>query len=135
VSCSETMDCMITRCSGLNLAANLEKTSMLDKMGQDRIFLLQVRCFLFCGLQVWFRELVTCPQKFCFCTGDCQTVVYFICPLFLLLFMGGCLLDRHDFMELLLVYKLHVYSIMQQEQKFLNLLDFIQICCIKEKEQ
>lgn len=61
--------------------------------------------------------------------------VYFICLLFLLLFMGGCLLDRQDFMELLLLYKLHVYSIMQQEQKFLNLLDFIQICCINEKEQ
>ena len=51
MSCSETMDCMIMQCSGLNLAANLEKTFMLDKMGQDRIFLLKVRhtveCFLF----------------------------------------------------------------------------------------
>lgn len=54
MSCSETMDCMIMRCSGLNLAANLEKTSMLDKMGQDHIFSIQVRCFLFCDLQLKF---------------------------------------------------------------------------------
>uniref|UniRef100_A0A803YJH6 tRNA N(3)-cytidine methyltransferase METTL6 n=1 Tax=Meleagris gallopavo TaxID=9103 RepID=A0A803YJH6_MELGA len=74
-------------------------------------------------------------RSYFFTTGDCQMFVYFICLLFLLLFMGGCLLDRQDFMELLLLYKLHVYSIMQQEQKFLNLLDFIQICCINEKEQ
>lgn len=51
MSCSETTDCMIMQCSGLNLAANLEKTSMLDKMGQEHIFLLKVRhiveCFLF----------------------------------------------------------------------------------------
>lgn len=51
MSCSETTDCMIMQCSGLSLAANLEKTFMLDKMGQEHIFLLKVRhiveCFLF----------------------------------------------------------------------------------------
>lgn len=58
MSCSETMDCMITQCSDLNLAANLEKTFMLGKMGQDHIFLLKVRvrhtveCFLFCESSV-----------------------------------------------------------------------------------
>lgn len=64
MSCSETMDCMIMQCSGLNLAANLEKTFMLDKMGQDRIFLLKVRRTVECFLPV--------NLMFKLVSGNCQ---------------------------------------------------------------
>lgn len=43
MSCFVTMGYMIMPCLGLKLAANLEKTSTLDKMEPDRIFLLMVR--------------------------------------------------------------------------------------------
>lgn len=42
MSCFVTMGCTITPCLGLKLEANLEKTSMFDKMEPDRIFLLMV---------------------------------------------------------------------------------------------
>lgn len=47
MSCFVTMGCMIMPCLGLKLAANLEKTFMLDKTEPDRIFLLMVRLMEF----------------------------------------------------------------------------------------
>lgn len=51
-------------------------------------------------------------------------------------FLGGRgYLDWQDFLEHFLVYRLFVCAIMCQEQQFLNLLNFIQICYLREKDQ
>lgn len=51
------MGCMIMPCLGLELAANLEKTSMLDKMEPDHIFLLMVRLMKFAFISIYLHAL------------------------------------------------------------------------------
>lgn len=54
MSCFATMAYMITPCLGLKLAANLERTFMLDKMEPDHIFSLMVSKTLMASVFILF---------------------------------------------------------------------------------
>lgn len=71
------------------------------------------------------------PMEALFCTDELLNCGLFCLPSFL---GRSSYLDWQNFMEHFLVYKLVVCAVILQEQQFVNLLNFIQICYLRRKD-
>lgn len=78
------------------------------------------------------KGIANMPMEVLFYTDELLNSGVLHLPSFL---RGRWYLDWQDFLEHFLVYKLLVHAIMCQEHWFLNLLNFIQICYLREKDQ
>lgn len=91
----------------------------------------RVLSFLCIFCSNFFQKTANMPIEVLFCVDKLLN-----CGLFhLASFLGrSSYLDWQNFVEYFLVYKVIVYAVILQEQLFLNLLNFIQICYLRGKD-